>query len=353
MLEGKNVLNKDYCMSSYLAMKYICGDQYDFVKGKHHRNYVHPKSEERIRANTAIEIDKSITEQIQQFQNKKGAVFLSGGMDSAIVASYFPGADAYTFRYVGIDYPEDELNRAKAFSDYYSLKLHYVDISLDSMLLYLDQLMLAKASPVYYIEPQLHQAALQARNDGAEIVMVGEGSDLVYGGLGGFLSKEWTMEEFKKVYISTKPQDVLRVPVSMDPIFEKYRINGDKIDYLGFIKDVFTVEAYTGYNNAFLVAGIPYFDPFERLMLEKPLNLTRIRNGEPKYLIRELFKMKYPDLPLPEKIRLPNPLDEFLKDWKGPTRQEFLLPLDVASFKGKNKWQLLCLERYLNLIEGD
>ncbi len=345
------MVEKNYCMSSYLALKYVEDPKKDFFPGIKHNNYLSPTEKDFIAVGTACEIEAALEEQIRPFRDKKIGVFLSGGMDSAIVASYLRGNDAYTFRYVGINYPEDELRRAEAFADYYEMKLHYVDITWDSMCSYLDTLMKHKGTPVYYIEPQLHQAALQAKADGVDLIMVGEGSDLVFGGLAWLLSKDWTVEEFMNIYISTRPEDVLVAPESMQEVFNRYRLANNKMDFLGFIRDVFTIDAYTAYDNAFSVACIPFFDPFERLIMSHPLDLERIRKGEAKYLIRELFTMRYPTLPIPDKIRLPNPLDTYMQNWNGPKRCEFSPTLDIQCLKGKHKWQLYCLERFLDLYD--
>ena len=268
--------DKDYCMSSYLALKYIESDEKDFTECFKHKNYLPPPDEERICVSTVFDIDIAIETQISAYRDQKVGVFLSGGMDSAIVASYLRGAEAYTFRYTGIDYPNDELRRAETFARFYGLSLHYVDISWDSMVKHLDQLMMNKGAPVYYIEPQLHQAALQAKSDGVETIMVGEGSDLVFGGLSWLLSKDWTVEEFEQLYTNTSPTAVLSQGVSLRYVFDRYELDNGKIDYLHFLDDVFRVEAYTAYENAFSVAGTPYFDPFERLKMTAPLNIALI-----------------------------------------------------------------------------
>lgn len=343
--------DKNYCMSSYLGLKYIEDGNINFSGKIRHCNYMPPADNERVLVKNAKELNRLLEEQITNYQDKNLGVFLSGGMDSAIVASYLKGRDAYTFRYIGINYPQDELHRAEAFAKYYNLKLHYVDITWDTMIKYLDELMQHKAAPVYYIEPQLHQAALQAKLDGVEMILVGEGSDIVFGGLDWLLAKDWTMEEFEKIYISMDPENFLRNPVSLQPIFERYRLPNNRIDYLRFLDDIFRIEAYTAYENAFSVAEMPYFDPFERLKMATPLDLNRIRGGEPKYIVRELFKMRYPNCSIPCKIRMPNPLDCYMRDWKGPSRREFILKSDVRGLKGKWKWQLYCLERFLNLYD--
>ena len=84
--------------------------------------------------------------------------------------------------------------------------------------------------------------------------------------------------------------------------------------------------------------------------MAEPLDLNRIRNGEPKYLIKELFKKRYPHIPVPDKIPMPRAMDQWLKDWDGPTRKEFL-PNCVKDLTGDQKWMVYCLEKYLDIFD--
>ena len=61
--------------------------------------------------------------------------------------------------------------------------------------------------------------------------------------------------------------------------------------------------------------------------------------------------MKYPDIPVPNKIPMPRPVDKYFESWSGPRRAEFRDDLDMQNFSGNQKWQLYCLERFLNMIE--
>ena len=79
--------------------------------------------------------------------------------------------------------------------------------------------------------------------------------------------------------------------------------------------------------------------------------MQRVRNGEPKYLIRQLFSMKYPEIPVPNKNPMPRPVDAYFQNWNGPVRPEFKKDLDMSAFTGNQKWQMYCLERFLNLYE--
>lgn len=271
-------------------------------------------------------------------------------MDSAILASYLPGCDAYTFRFLGGDYQKEELQRAEIFAKQYGLTLHYVDIDWNTVTSNLNQIMISKGGPVHSIEPQICQGAKQAMKDGVDLMIIGDGSDYVFGGMDQLLSKDWTFEDFYQRYIYVEPEKVLKKPVSVRYLFERYR-TGEKIDFLKFMDVVATEESYGSYSNAFLVAGLDYFDPYEKLKMAEPLDLQRVRNGESKYLIRELFKDRYPDLPVPNKLPMPRPVDAYFANWEGPTRPEFRDDIDMSQYKGNQKWLIWCLEQFLNMVD--
>lgn len=343
------MVDKNYCMSSYMAFRYIEDENKDFFEEGHHSIIKPLTEEERILVKTADDIDAEIQQQINVFKDKKKGILLSGGMDSAIVASYLAGSDAYTFRFLNGKFQEEELKRAEYYAKYYGLKLHYVDISWETVEKYLIPVMQAKCAPVHSIEPQILQAALQAKADGVELMFVGESSDLIFGGMDQLLSKDWDFEEFKNRYIFTNPEDVLVNPERMDYLFERYRMEDDKIDFLTFMEDVFSVESSSSYLNAFSVADMPYYDPYAKLKMAEELDLYRVRHGEPKYLIRELMAKKYPEIPVPDKVPMPRPVDEYFKNWEGPVRPEFRKDLDMSRFTGNQKWQMYCLEKYLDM----
>lgn len=344
------MIDKKWCMSSYMAFRYIESDDKEFYDGMKHNNIKPLADADRILVNTVDDIDREIGKQMEQFKDKKKGILLSGGMDSAIVASYLRGSDAYTFRFLGGEFQKEELARAEYYAKYYGLNLHYVDITWDTVISHLDACMKAKCAPVHSIEPQILQAALQAKADGIEMMFVGESSDLIFGGMDGLLAKDWTFDEFMNRYIFTKPEDVLVEPESMQYLFERYR-QGDMIDFLAFMDDVFSIESSSSYLNAFAVAGMPYYDPYAKLKMADELDLHRVRNGEPKYLIRGLMAKKYPEIPVPNKVPMPRPVDAYFKFWEGPTRPEFRKDIDMSKFTGNQKWQMYCLEKFLDMNE--
>lgn len=345
------MVDKDYCISSYLAFRYIEDDNKDFYEGMHHKNLPPIPDSEKTFVKSAEEIGNAINSQMREFDGKKKGILLSGGMDSAIVASYMNGGDAYTFRFLGGDFQKEELTRAEYYAKYYKLKLHYVDISWDTVLQHTDPCMTSKCAPVHSIEPQILQAALQAKNDGVEIMFIGDASDYVFGGMDKLLSKDWEFDAFVERYYSINPAKVLKNPIDMSYAFEPFRKGLNKIDFEEFMQGLTIIESYSSYWNVFKVAKLAYFDPYEKLKMAEPLDLSRIRNGEPKYLIRELMAKRYPDIPVPTKNPMPRPVDKYFENWVGPKRKEFLDNLDMTKFTGNQKWQMWCLERFLNLNE--
>lgn len=344
------MVDKKYCMSSYMAFRYIEDEKKEFYDGMKHSNIKPLADKDRIYVHTAEDIDREIERQVEQFKDKKKGILLSGGMDSAIVASYLSGSDAYTFRFLGGEFQKEELARAEYYAKYYGLTLHYVDISWDTVVFHLDSVMKAKCAPVHSIEPQILQAALQAKSDGIEMMFVGESSDLIFGGMDGLLAKDWLFDEFMERYIFTKPEDVLEESESMQYLFERYR-QGSKIDFLKFMDDIFSIESSSSYLNAFAVAGMKYYDPYAKLKMADELDLYRIRHGESKYLIRSLMAKKYPEIPVPNKVPMPRPVDAYFEDWEGPKRPEFKKNIDMSKFNGNQKWQMYCLERFLDMNE--
>ena len=344
------MINKNFCMSSYLAFRYIEREGMDFYLELHHENIPLPDSKDFTYVRTAAEIDQAIQRVFDSLKGEKLGICLSGGMDSAILASYMSGCDAYTFRFLGGEYQKEELARAEYYAKYYGLNLHYVDIDWNTVQNCLEPVMRSKHAPVHSIEPQLYQAALQAKADGVTRLIVGESSDLIFGGMDQLLSKDWTVEDFSKRYTFLDPALVLKEPEDMSYLYERYR-QGEKIDFLQFMDDVFSRESSSSYYNAFKTADMPYTDPYALLRMADPLDLNRVRNGESKYLVRELMQIKYPEIPVPNKVPMPRPVDAYFKDWCGPKRPEFRRDIDMSQLTGNQKWQLYCLEQFLNMHE--
>lgn len=298
---------------------------------------------------TVEDIDASITRRFQDLKGKRLGIMLSGGMDSACLASYMPGCDAFTFRFQGGTFQREERHRAESFAKYYNLKLHYVDISWENTVQpYIDCLMKAKGAPVHSIEPQLLQATKMAREMGIDCMVVGESADLIFGGMDGLLSEDWDVAGISRRYTFCPPALALKDPVDVEWVYRQYEQADGKIDLLRFMDEVFSVESSDSYTNAFRVGGMEYCDPYAHMKMADPLDLQRVRSGESKYLIRALFAKKYPTLPIPNKVPMPRPVDFYFQSWDGPTHPLFRERLDMNQFTGNQKWQLWCLDHFLH-----
>lgn len=344
--------DKNFCLSSYIAYRYIYDENMNFYDGMKHVNFTPPTQETRRHVRNAEEIDREIQEQFDRLYEKYDSIgiLLSGGMDSAILASYLkPGSHAYTFTAQHTKVFNDDENRAIMYCKKFGLNHHLIDISFDDYKEYTPIVVKTKCAPVHSIEPQIYKAALAAKTDGVQMMIVGESADLIFGGMDQLISREWEFDAFKERYTFLDPNIVLSNPDNkVFQLFEKYRIEDNKIDYMTFMDEVFSIESSSSYLNAFNTAEMPYYDPYAILKMAEPLDLDRVRSGEPKYLVRDLFAMKYPEIPIPFKIPMPRPVDMIFKDWKGPQRKEFRNDIPMDKLTGNQKWQLWCAELFLN-----
>ena len=91
--------------------------------------------------------------------------------------------------------------------------------------------------------------------------------------------------------------------------------------------------------------------PYAQCKMDVPIDYCRIRNGENKYLVREVFSRLYENFEIPKKTPMPRPMNEWFADWEGPKRPEFW-PHCTDDMTGDQKWLVWALEKFLNTIDG-
>lgn len=347
---GEMEINKEKCMSLYFAFRYIGDDNLQFSENVVHRDHQIFPYKDRYAVKTAEDIDYYIKKVLDEVNLSKAAICLSGGMDSAILASYMPkGTKAYTSRCVA-ESAVDETIQAKKYCDLYDLEHVIVDVTWEDHLKAMDELAKWDGSPIVPNEPQAYKMARQMCADGAETIIFGNSADVVFGGMDRLLSKDWKFDEWMERYTFLDAKKVLKNPVDITYIYENYRVGDNDIDFVRFLREIYALSSSEAYTNAYSSVGVQYVDPFERMKMANELDLNRIRNGESKYLIRDLFKMRYPSLEVPEKLPMSRPADEWLSGWKGPKRPEFI-PGCVAGLTGEQKLLVYSLERFLDLVD--
>lgn len=303
----------------------------------------------RVPVCNSQELEKHLKESVERVSGKHTALALSGGIDSAILAKFMPkGSIAYTFKCVVPGTPViDESPAAARYAEACGLKHKIIEVYWEDFERYADALMLQKGAPIHSIEVQIYKASLQAKEDGIDTLVFGEAADAVYGGLSNLLSKDWRIGEFIQRYSFLLPYLVLRNPELPIEPYKQWEQNG-MIDPHKFISNVFIQESVGSYLNAAKLANIHMVLPYAESYMSCDMDYKRVRAGENKYLVREIFRRLYPNFEIPPKTPMPRPMNEWLKDWKGPERKEFW-PDCVEGLTGDQKWLVWILNRYLDL----
>ena len=343
-------INKEYCMGHFLAFRFIKDENMNFYNGLTHSVFKPRNSNEVTPVYTTDDMDVIFKQKIQDFYiPNKTAILLSGGVDSAVLAAYLPGGTkAYTFHCVA-DGAIDERGQAKKYCDTYGLNQEIIEMNWADFEQLTPEILKKDGVPFHSIEVQLLKAAKHAKRQGIERFIIGESADLVYGGMDKLIGKDWEFDEFYHRYNFVEPSVALKNPISVKDVYEQYRLPNNKIDFMRFMDEVFAIESSTSYMHAFDIAGMQYLDPYSFTKMALPLDLHRVRNGEPKYMIRELFAKKYPHIPVPNKIPMPRATTQWLKNYN-VSRPEFI-PNCTKDMTGDQKWLCWCLEQFLNMHE--
>ena len=340
----------EFCISSYLAFRYVARANVGWASDCVPR-FPDPKEQGQIAVSTSDEIEAHLRSSVAKLVSVgRVGVLLSAGIDSAILAAMLPaGSHAYTIHFEAPG-SLSEWDGAKVFADRLQLKHTRVNVTWEQYLQAIPLLMKAKKSPLHAAEIGLFEASRRAAGDGVETLLVGNGADSTFGGMDKLLARDWTFDEFIDRYTFLEPAKAVRRPISVREIYDPYR-RGDGVDVQRFLKEVHGRGIIQMFENAIHAGGCRIAAPFEDLALRVPLDLKRIRAGEPKYLLQSVFRSIYSQAKVPEKIPFARPMHLWLKTWSGPTRAEFVNDLDVMSLSGEQKWILFCLEQFLHGLD--
>ena len=344
------IIDKRYCMSSFLMLRTISDHRYAFKEGIIPNFF--EENTDRTPVKNSVELETILKAEVEKAcSSGKAALALSGGIDSAILAKFMPkGSVAYTFKCVvpGIQVV-DECPAAAQYARACGLEHRVVEVHWEDMEDITPELMLHKGAPIHSIEVQICKAGRQALADGFDTLIFGESAVVNFGGQDGLLSKDWTVPEYIERYSYLLPYKALKDSVIISEPFEKWSRDGF-IDAHEFNRHAYYVESMGSYKNACEVAGIKLALPFSKTYMGIPMDYEKIRNGNNKYLVREVFQRLYPDFSIPKKVPMPRPVNEWMSDWKGPQRHEFW-PHCTDGMTGDQKWLVWVLERFLNEIE--
>lgn len=343
-------VDKNYCMSHFLAFRFVEDENINFFENLSHKVYKLEEKNEQDLIYSADDIERVIKQKINEnYIPNKTAIFLSGGIDSAILASYLPkGTPAYTFKCIAPN-AIDETKQAKKYCDAYDLEHRIVEIHWSDFEDLTPEIFEFDGVPFHSIEVQLLKAVRYAKKQGVEQLILGDCADRIFGGHSKIYSKDWDFDEFVDFYMFVNPQLVLKKAIDVSSTFMPFKKKNGQFDTVRFVAEHRTLESRTSFMHIYEMENIKHLEPYSFMKLAEPLDIQRIRNGEPKYLLRELFARRYPNIEIPNKIPMPRPMEQWLKNYK-VTRPEFI-PNCTANLTGDQKWLVYCLEQFLNKYE--
>ncbi|MCM1234442.1 MAG: asparagine synthase-related protein [Ruminococcus flavefaciens] len=343
--------DKIYCMSSFLMYRTVI-DRTRCFSTKYNPFYVYSSSV-RYPVYNEDDLLNILEKQCKKaVKNKKVALALSSGIDSAILAKLLPkGTMTYTLKCISNGIGQiDETKKAAEFAHICGHENKVIKITWEDMIKYSMPLMKHKGAPIHSIEVQIYKAAIQAKKNGMDALMFGESADVLYGGMSKLLMKDWTLGEFINRYSYVLPYYVLK---KFNMILEPY-INCVKdgfVDVHKFNSTVFYQEAINSYHNACATAEIECLMPYSNTIMKVPLDYELIRAGESKYYVRNVFRKLYRDMEILPKLSMPRPMDIWLADWKGPIRTEFWENCAI-NMTGEQKWLIWILEKFMNICDS-
>lgn len=346
----EKIIDKGYCMSSFLSFRYAARPEVLFGEGIVHRELEPVPDPEKTACRTTRDIEACIRSSLKNISPDTAALLLSGGIDSGILASYMPqGSVAYT-----VSSPAEaagiEIERAAKVCREYGLEHRIVEVTWEDYENCIDTLMKHDGCPVFANEPQVYALTKKIQEDGFDTVVIGDNADMAFGGMDRMLSRDWTFDEWTERYTFVKPEKVLVNPVSVTDVYERYRTGENSVDFIRFIDEVFAISSSGAYVNAFDCLGMNFVDPYAFMKMAEPLDLKRVRSGDSKYMLRELYRERFPGFEVPEKIAMARAVDTWLADWKGPERPEFKKGC-TEGMTGEQKFLVYSLERFLNIMD--
>ncbi len=350
---GERAFNPQ-AMSYYLGLRHLPVEGLEWIPG------VAPALPESIESTRRVSSSTEILESLNDLMPRTTGtgILLSGGIDSAILAALAePGTPCFT---ISFDAPgaADESIAASTYASRWGHPHHIIRVSWDDYLTHTPMLMAHKKSPLHPVEVPLHVAAQHARGLGVQSLLVGNGADSTFGGMDKLLCPVWTYEQFIERYRFVDPALVLRAPMPIEDTFAPYRRKNEKSGNDGiavqqFLREIHGQGIVQSFENAIGSAGVDIVAPYEAMIHDGELDLDRIRAGEPKYLLQQVFRDLYATSTVPTKIPFARPMDVWMADWDGAVDQP-LFRGDVAehveTMSGDARFLVWCLDRFITQL---
>ena len=329
-----------------------------FLRYRSFPNHVSPIENKRFfnlnKTNVVIsnknDLDAYLSKVFENVDIKNTGIMLSGGIDSALLASYMPsGTIAFT-----LSYPEsknrDEVERARFFADKFNLKLVIVEVTFDDVINFQDELMIHKGQPLSSIEIGIYKMCLEAKKYNLKKLVTGMGADGIFGGTFNLMSRDWTNEEFVDRFTYIKPEIIMHNPPNTLMFFEKY-YSSPYFDMYGFLDDVESEYTLSYFLNPCELAEIELVAPYESCVRNFELDRIGMISGKEKILLRNLFKEHNGFDFVGIKYAFPRPIDYWSKMYDESLDSLFIKDAYSKLSNYEQQWILYTTNHFVKLFK--
>jgi len=241
-------------------------------------------------------VKRVIPSEIEKKLKSKGdAIFLSGGLDSSLLAAINKPKMAYVAVF---NDGSGEYSWAYKVASHLGIELKGVMITRDRYLSTLEYLIKQKGDGLHPNEPCLYLMALQAKKDGFKTIISGEGADGLFGGytkllIGDFMRDEQT---FRDRYL--KIENGGKIP------FKKWQEWGMYRFLLEIHTPALIDRAYNACDSADIEVVFPYLENgIPQMMWEAPIgqkiDKPILKEIAVKYLPKKIVYRKKVAFPVP------------------------------------------------------
>lgn len=352
--------NIEQCVDEYLAFQHIYSN-IGWVEGVHNRTYNEfTECPRNIKVNSGKDAVENLLwlkdKFLKNYKHTEIGILISSGIDSACIAKIIP-ENSYAFYATYVERDTDpEIEIVKKYCEINKLKLIIVNVSWSDYNNHMDYLMSIKKNPIHPCEIPVYMCCIKARHLNVKLLMSGWGADTHFGGMDKLISNDWKLEEFKKRYEYcpriTKDNQIL------DNTYSKYINKDGTIDVQQFLTYNYHSMTIKSFFYIPELTGLIHLPLWGYLGINGNLDITRIRNGEPKYIIRETFELLYSNdaVSLTTKIPFTRPTDIYMEDHFYDNEYIDILKdyiIKHSHLTSQQKWMIYCLNRFIKILNLD
>ena len=346
--------NLDKSIDEFLAFQHLYSN-IGWIEGLHNRKYdEYTECPRNIKVNNGKEAVLELNKFKDRLLNNNSqiGILISSGIDSATIAKMLP-ENSYAFYATYLERDNDpEIEIVRKYCRINKLNLIIVTVSWKDYNDNIDYLMSVKKNPIHPCEIPVYMCCKKAKEMNIKILLSGWGADTHFGGMDKLISKDWKLENFKKRY-EYCPR-IKENNEHLDNIYKNFTNNDNKIntqEFLTYNYHIMTIKSFFYIPELFGLIHLPLWG---NIGLDHKLNIERVRNGEPKYVIAEAFKLLYKNdnIDVTNKIPFTRPTNIYMKEHFYDIKYTNKLKeyINNNNLSSQQLWMIYTLNRFLRKI---